>query len=183
MDTVAEVEPRSTVGSQLNHRCRTQKPPNTATSFRTRSATSVVALAGCTGVERVGGSDGELDPSRHGTLVEFDGPEGHDEVERYWVNAPFAYVSSPRPGPRRAPYQVVEPSLTDIERELLDRLFEDIRIPLIYRDDVDTDPERVLAEELEAGLRSTASSSNPRRSTACFITCFASSRATAASTL
>ncbi len=93
------------------------------------------------------------DPSRHGTLVEFDGLNGYNEVERYWLNAPFAFASiNHDPDRDEHLYQVVEPSLTDIERELLDRLFEDIRIPLIYRDDVDADPERVLAEELEARL-------------------------------
>jgi len=93
------------------------------------------------------------DPSRHGTLVEFDGLDGYNEVERYWLNAPFAFASiNHDPDRDEHLYQVVEPSLTDIERELLDRLFEDIRIPLIYRDDVDADPERVLAEELEARL-------------------------------
>ncbi|MDT3435007.1 type II/IV secretion system ATPase subunit [Haloarcula sp. 1CSR25-25] len=93
------------------------------------------------------------DPSRHGALVEFDGLDGYDEVDRYWLNAPFAFASiNHDPDRDEHLYQVVEPSLSDIERELLDRLFEDIRIPLIYRDDVDTDPERVLAEELEARL-------------------------------
>ncbi|MFY4812133.1 type II/IV secretion system ATPase subunit [Haloarcula sp. AONF1] len=93
------------------------------------------------------------DPSRHGTLVEFDGLDGYNEVDRYWLNAPFAFASiNHDPDRDEHLYHVVEPSLSDIERELLDRLFEDIRIPLIYRDDVDTDPERVLAEELEARL-------------------------------
>jgi len=93
------------------------------------------------------------DPNRHGTLVDFDGLAGYDEVERYWLNVPFAFASiNHDPERDEHLYQVVEPSLTDIDRELLDRLFEDIRIPLIYRDDVDTDPEQVLAEELEARL-------------------------------
>ncbi|MBV0901154.1 type II/IV secretion system ATPase subunit [Haloarcula salina] len=93
------------------------------------------------------------DPARHGRLVEFDGLDGYQEIERYWLNAPFAFVSinhDPERDENR--YHVVEPSLSSIERELLDRLFEDIRIPLIYREDVDTDPERVLEEELEARL-------------------------------
>ncbi|WP_424004054.1 type II/IV secretion system ATPase subunit [Haloarcula salina] len=93
------------------------------------------------------------DPARHGRLVEFDGLDGYQEIERYWLNAPFAFVSiNHNPERDENRYHVVEPSLSDIERELLDRLFEDIRIPLIYREDVDTDPERVLKEELEARL-------------------------------
>ncbi|MFB6301868.1 MAG: type II/IV secretion system ATPase subunit [Haloferacaceae archaeon] len=93
------------------------------------------------------------DPARHGRLVEFDGLDGYQEIERYWLNAPFAFVSvnhDPERDENR--YHVVEPSLSAIERELLDRLFEDIRIPLIYREEVDTDPERVLKEELAARL-------------------------------
>src|SRR6056297_1176359 len=97
--------------------------------------------------------ESNYDPARHGTLTRFSGMEGWEELERYWLNAPFAFVSINRdPETDEKRYHVVEPSLTNIERELLDRLFEDIRIPLIYRDDVDSDPERVLAEELEARL-------------------------------
>ncbi|WP_276271647.1 type II/IV secretion system ATPase subunit [Haloarcula litorea] len=93
------------------------------------------------------------DPSRHGRLVEFDGLAGYEEVERYWLNAPFAFVSINRdPENDEFLYHIVEPSLSDIETELLDRLFDDIRGPLIYRDDVDTDPETALAEELRRRL-------------------------------
>ena len=93
------------------------------------------------------------DSARHGRLVEFDGLDGYHELERYWLNAPFAFVSinhDPERDENR--YHVVEPSLSPIERDLLDRLFEDIRIPLIYREEVDTAPERVLKEELAARL-------------------------------
>ena len=92
-------------------------------------------------------------PRDHGPLVSYAGVEEYEEVERYWVNAPFAFVSinhDPERDENR--YHVVEPSLSPIERDLLDRLFEDIRIPLIYREEVDTAPERVLKEELAARL-------------------------------
>jgi len=32
-------------------------------------------------------------PSLHGSLITFDGVPGLEEVDRYWVDAPFAFVS------------------------------------------------------------------------------------------
>jgi flagellar protein FlaI len=95
----------------------------------------------------------DYDPSIHDPLVSFDGLAGMDEVERYWVNAPFAFVSinhDPQENEHR--YHVVEPTLDELERDLLERLFEDIRTPLLYRDDVEDDPETALMEELESRL-------------------------------
>ncbi|MFC6755598.1 type II/IV secretion system ATPase subunit [Halomicroarcula sp. GCM10025894] len=93
--------------------------------------------------------ESNYDPARHGTLTRFSGLEGWEELERYWLNAPFAFVSINRdPETDEKRYHVVEPSLSDFESELLDRLYEDIRGPLIYRDGVDDDPEHALREEL-----------------------------------
>ena len=95
----------------------------------------------------------DYDPSEHDPLVSFDGLAGMDEVERYWVNAPFAFVSiNHDPEENEHRYHVVEPTLDELERDLLERLFEDIRTPLLYREDVEDDPETALAEELEARL-------------------------------
>jgi flagellar protein FlaI len=66
-------------------------------------------------------------------LGTFEIPEGHEEVERYWVNPPYAYVvvtyieddSEHR-------YNVVEPDTDDFERLLLSRVINDIRDPLLY---------------------------------------------------
>ncbi|ALG82362.1 type II/IV secretion system ATPase subunit [Halanaeroarchaeum sulfurireducens] len=91
------------------------------------------------------------DPDRHGPLVSFDGLPGYEEVDRYWVNAPFAFVSvnhDERHNEYR--YHVVEPELTEFEHTLLTDLFEDIRDTLIYRADYDPeDSETVLKEHLE----------------------------------
>ena len=93
------------------------------------------------------------DPGRHDPLVHFDGLDGHEEIERYWLNAPFAFVSiNYNPETDEHIYHIVEPSLTDVEADLLDRLFEDIRGPLIYRDSVDDNPEQALREELRDRL-------------------------------
>jgi flagellar protein FlaI len=85
--------------------------------------------------------------------MEFDGLEGLEEVDRYWLNAPFAFVSinyDPDAGEHR--YHVVEPRLSELEQELLERLFDDVRDPLLYRETVADDPETALREELEARL-------------------------------
>ena len=93
------------------------------------------------------------DPSRHGAVVRFDGIEGYEEVDRYWLNAPFSFVSiNQDPENDDYRYQVIEPSLSEFESELLDRLYEDIRGPLIYRESVADDPERALREELHSRL-------------------------------
>ncbi len=95
----------------------------------------------------------EYDPRVHGRLVEFAGLEGNDERERYWLDAPYAFVSiNYDPETTEHVYHVVEPELTDLEAELLDRLYEDIRGPLLYREGVAEDPERALQEALSDRL-------------------------------
>ena len=91
-------------------------------------------------------------PDEHGRLVEFDGLEGYEEVDRYWVNAPYAFVSiNFDEAAKEHRYQVVEPTLTPLEADLLDALFEDIRAPLLYDRSVGDDPEATLRDEL--GIR------------------------------
>ncbi|AGB15385.1 ATPase, type IV secretory pathway VirB11 component like protein [Halovivax ruber XH-70] len=92
---------------------------------------------------------GRYDPTVHEPLVAFDGVEGTIERERYWVNAPFAFVAILEDPARNAfQYHVVEPSLSTDERALLDTVLDDIRDPLIYRDGGDVDPETRLREAL-----------------------------------
>jgi len=95
----------------------------------------------------------DYDPKRHEPLVTFDGLDGYEEIERYWVNVPFAFISiNYDPQETEHYYYVVEPTLSEFEAELLDRLFEDIRGPLLYRDAIADDPEQALREELEERL-------------------------------
>jgi flagellar protein FlaI len=95
----------------------------------------------------------DYDPKRHDDLVTFEGLDGYEEIDRYWVNVPFAFISILYdPAETEHLYYVVEPQLSDFEQELLGRLFEDIRGPLLYRDEIDDDPEDALREELEARL-------------------------------
>ena len=95
----------------------------------------------------------DYDPKRHDPLVTFDGLAGYEEVDRYWVNVPFAFVSiNYDPEETKQYYYVVEPTLTELENDLLERLFEDVRAPLLYRKEIAADPEQALREELEARL-------------------------------
>ncbi len=96
----------------------------------------------------------DYDPSVHEPLIEFDGIDGLEEVERYWVDAPFSFVTigyDPERNHHR--YHVVEPQLTETERVLLETLFEDVRDPLLYRDHDDrADVEGILQETVQEYL-------------------------------
>ncbi|UPV73525.1 type II/IV secretion system ATPase subunit [Halorussus limi] len=99
---------------------------------------------------------GEYDPGEHGPLTTFSGLEGYEERERYWVDAPFAFVSVNYDDVENEYlYHVVEPELDDLETELLDRLLSDIRDSLVHRREVRADAddpataETVLKDELE----------------------------------
>ncbi|MFW5911159.1 MAG: type II/IV secretion system ATPase subunit [Halolamina sp.] len=73
-------------------------------------------------------------PGADGPLASFDVPNGHHEVDRYWVNAPYAYVVITHdPEASQHLYHVVEPDLDEFETLLLARVVEDIRDPLLYR--------------------------------------------------
>jgi len=96
----------------------------------------------------------DYSPAEHGPLVTFEGLDGYEEVDRYWVNAPFAFVAilfDPAANEHR--YQVVQPALDDDEFALLETVVEDVRDPLIYRPDLDLDDaETVLRDELREQL-------------------------------
>ncbi|SFR40301.1 MULTISPECIES: type II/IV secretion system ATPase subunit [Halorubrum] len=92
-------------------------------------------------------------PDEDGPLASFTVPEDEREVDRYWVNAPYAYVvityddveSEHR-------YYAVEPELDAFERDLLDRVVDDIRDPLLYREGSGKTDEETLRTELETLL-------------------------------
>ncbi|CDK39836.1 type II/IV secretion system ATPase subunit [Halorubrum sp. AJ67] len=92
-------------------------------------------------------------PGQDGPLASFTVPEDEREIDRYWVNAPYAYVvityddveSEHR-------YYAVEPELDAFERDLLDRVVDDIRDPLLYREGTGKTDEETLRSELETLL-------------------------------
>ncbi len=92
-------------------------------------------------------------PGEDGPLGSFAVPPDEREVERYWVNAPYAYIvitySDDRSEHR---YYAVEPSLDEFERSLLDRVSDDVRDPLLYRDGTGQTDEATLRAEVETLL-------------------------------
>ncbi|MFW6385421.1 MAG: type II/IV secretion system ATPase subunit, partial [Halodesulfurarchaeum sp.] len=96
----------------------------------------------------------EYDPERHGPLIRFDGIDGLEEIDRYWVNAPFAFVSVNYDAEANDhKYVIVEPDLDEFERELLEEIFEDLRNTLIFEAEYDPEnPEATLKGHLRDRL-------------------------------
>jgi flagellar protein FlaI len=91
---------------------------------------------------------GRYDPAEHGSLVSFDGLGGYREVDRYWLNAPFSFASiNYDPDENAHFYYAVEPDLDATEYELLETLFEDLRDPMVYREDLDVDDAETTLRE------------------------------------
>ncbi len=89
-------------------------------------------------------------PAKDGHLGTFELPAGHEELDRYWVNAPFAYiVITYDDEASERYYNVVEPDLDEFEQGLLGRIKTDIRAPLMYQATDEDDIESVLVEELK----------------------------------
>ncbi|GAA0195042.1 type II/IV secretion system ATPase subunit [Halobaculum roseum] len=92
-------------------------------------------------------------PGEDGPLASFDPPPDHEEVDRYWVNAPYAYVVvTYDTEDDNHVYHVVEPELDNFELELLQRVVDDIRDPLLFRDDPNEADDETLRDELAALL-------------------------------
>ena len=108
------------------------------------------------GAEMLRGSRIELEnyrPDEHGPLVTFDGLAGYEEMEHYWLNAPFSYASINYDHDENEHlYQVVEPTLDGSQRALLTTLYDDVRDPLLYERQVGDDPEAALKAELRDRL-------------------------------
>ena len=94
-----------------------------------------------------------LQPGVDGPLSSFSLPAGHDEIERYWVDAPFSYVViTYDTRENKLLYHAGEPDLDEFESMLLDRVRRDIREPLLYHDGIDATSEETLRSELATVL-------------------------------
>ncbi|RAW45174.1 type II secretion system protein [Halorubrum sp. 48-1-W] len=92
-------------------------------------------------------------PGEDGPLASFTVPPDEREVDRYWVNAPYAFVVITYDEPESEHrYYAVEPDLDGFERDLLDRVADDIRDPLLYREGSGHTDEETLRTELESLL-------------------------------
>lgn len=70
------------------------------------------------------------DPEKDGPLVDFIVPDGFKEIERYWLQEPYNFVSILEDRRTRY-YRLIEPSLTKFEKELLERIYEDFQDILV----------------------------------------------------
>ncbi|MFT4909200.1 MAG: flagellar protein FlaI [Natronomonas sp.] len=114
-------------------------------SVRQRLARAVESLRGSSI------SDEPYHPGEHSRIVgdrTFDG----ERVEAYWLNAPFSYaVITHDDEENEHRYHVVEPELDRFERDVLETLYDDVRVPLLYTEH-DGDPHDVLRSELRTRL-------------------------------
>ncbi|WP_394337415.1 type II/IV secretion system ATPase subunit [Halobellus limi] len=106
-------------------------------------------------IEVLRGSSIDVRPYRpgDGVFAEFEVPDGEELVDRYWVNAPYAYVVITYADEESEHYYyAVEPELDDFEAELLARTRVDIRDPLLYATDAEPTAEETLRDELRSLL-------------------------------
>ena len=100
------------------------------------------------------GSSVPGDPYRPGVdrhIVEERTLEGR-RIGRYWLNPPFSYaVITEDDEQNQQFYHAVEPGLDRFESDLLETLYDDVRIPLLYTDR-EGPPEEVLRTELRGRL-------------------------------
>ncbi|MBU4340625.1 MAG: hypothetical protein KKD46_06895, partial [Euryarchaeota archaeon] len=80
------------------------------------------------------------DISLHGPLVTFEGLEGFNEIERYWVNEPYSFVVILfDPENNTHLYYAAEPVLTDFEelflREIKERLKDVLLVETVQREE------------------------------------------------
>jgi len=81
------------------------------------------------------------EPEIHGDLVDFEIPGGYEEIERYWVDELYVFVSIlKRLGIYR--YVVVEPSLSVYEKDILERTYSDLKDILTIDDTPCADADR-----------------------------------------
>ncbi|AKB82689.1 Type II secretion system protein [Methanosarcina barkeri 3] len=70
------------------------------------------------------------DPEKEGSLVDFIVPHGLKELERYWLQEPYTFVSILEDR-RSTYYRLIEPSLTKFEKELIERIYDDFQDILV----------------------------------------------------
>lgn len=86
------------------------------------------------------------DPAIHGPISHFNGVEGYEEVERYWVNEPYTFiVILYNPDKNNYLYYVVEPELTDFEKVFLTEIKDRLRdVLLVEKVNENEDKEKIL---------------------------------------
>ncbi|MDD3041876.1 MAG: type II/IV secretion system ATPase subunit [Methanosarcinaceae archaeon] len=73
------------------------------------------------------------DPELDGSLLEYGIPEGFTEVERYWVDEPYAFISVIENREMKY-YNLVEPTLTAYEKTVLEKVRDNLEDTLTQED-------------------------------------------------
>ncbi len=87
-------------------------------------------------------------PLKDGPISIFEGKSQFDEVERYWIEEPFNFtviLRNEKTGEFR--YHLVEPVLTEEEKELLSKVWTGLRDVLPYEEIEEGEKENVLEEK------------------------------------
>jgi len=94
----------------------------------------------------------EYNFERHGSLIEAQIPENYELVDQYWIEQGLSLVViAHNKRTNQQEYLLFEPSLSDFEYELLERLHEDLRDVLILSsDEIRKDRRRILLEKMHA---------------------------------
>lgn len=105
----------------------------------------------------------EYDPALHGPLLTFEGLPGYKEIERYWVNQPYAFVVILHNENKNTHlYYVVEPKLTEFEdlllREIKDRLRD---VLLVEEASSDEDKDKILTSKIRELIKDYAIDMTP----------------------
>ncbi len=83
-----------------------------------------------------------------GQFFDFSYLDNHEEIERLWVNKPYAYVSIlQRDGEDKLRYHVHEPKLTEFEEYVREDLIKILRNSLMYQDLEDEDNRENIFEQ------------------------------------
>ncbi len=87
----------------------------------------------------------------HGDMVNFKGIPGYVEIERYWVNEPFSFISIQfNEANNDYIYYIVEPELTPFETALLNDVYERSRDILSYKDMIeDGNKKEILTKKVK----------------------------------
>ena len=89
----------------------------------------------------------DYDPEVHGSLIEYEVPEEYTQIEQYWLDEPYALVSILQKKNQML-YQVVEPALTVFEKEILERIYDDLQDILTLTDtSTDVDKSTILQKK------------------------------------
>lgn len=92
----------------------------------------------------------DYDPELHGPLCIFRGVAGYEELERHWVNEPYAFVVVLfNEEKNHSIYYVVEPELSEFENTFLTEIKDRLRDVLLVEElGEEEDKERVLDEKI-----------------------------------